>query len=296
MGRIPKYRRPPRAERYGQATGTTPVSLTIPRGPGHAELTILDSIIVATVNGTDNADGLLSVNGVVVARRRLATAGNSYWHKLDIDGAWPLWRVQNTDGAPFGFPRETYAGPPPDTGTTYPIYGGVAGSGELNQRAGQSFTPTVDHTIDSIGFRLQKVGNPTDTFRITIRDTSITGTILSTIEVSSADILSNGNFYLFYLPTPITLLASTEYFVQLLRLGSRNTSNYIEALATTNSGYADGGAFTLNNNVWSSESTTDDLAWATYVPNEVIWTPPTNSTDSCLTVTYHYEKPSEIKN
>lgn len=295
MGRIPKYRRVARAELFAQATGTTPVTVTIPRGEPHSLVPCINHILATTVNGTANVSATIAVNATTILRQNLPNT-DSYFFKLDLDGAWPQWRGSANDSGPYGNPREIFNGPPPSGGTTYPIYGGSAASGELNQRAGMSITPSFDMNLDGIAFWLRKVGNPSDTFRITIRDTSITGGVLSTIEVPSTVFSERGGLYIFNLPSPIALTASTQYYVQLLRLGVRNTTSYVEAQASTTSLYSGGGAYTFDNNVWSSESTTDDLTWGLYVPVDITFTPPAASTGTCLTVMYHYEKASEIRN
>ncbi len=147
------------------------------------------------------------------------------------------------------------------------IQGGTASSGQLTQAAGMSFTTVNSYSLTSIALIVYKSFAPTDNLAISIYSTSITGTLLGTSDNVAGANLTNGfpgTYQNFNFSTPVSLSATTKYYLQIKRDGARDTTNYFLALRNTTSTYANGGAYSLDNNTWSSESTTDDLCLITF--------------------------------
>jgi hypothetical protein len=280
---------------YVQATGTTSLAATIPAGNEPTSLVVIDHILLSTINGTAGQPLIMSIAGTNVLRKTMADATADFTD-LDFDGGFPVWVSTGSDTEPWRSPNVHL---PPSYDTTYPVYGGTAGAGELNQGAGMSFTVGgVLYTLYQLGFQMNRVGNPQDTITLTVRTTSITGTVVATsdpIGLAWGDTRTNKLVY-FTFPTPLALAAGAKYFIQITRSGARDTANYVTINTTTTSAMASGGAYTLDDTAWSAESATDDLLFKTISSVGIAVALPASSTSSVITATYHYENPGQLRN
>lgn len=286
----------PRAEGYAFATGTTSAVVTIPGASKPTDLVVIDSVqgTVATA-GTAGAVTITTA-GVIMTRKQFA-ANTSDFLREDFQNGWPLWRTSGSDAVPWGSPQDTFNPPNPAT-ATYPIYGGVAASAEANQAAGQSGTVTTgDSSIHTIALYLQRIGNPTDNLVMELYDTAIDGgSLLGTATVPALSVRTSPYWVYFRFSPSAVLGFGAQFFIRLTRSGARSTANYIQWIGASTSAYGGGGAYTLDNTTWSAESATDDLAFQTLSDILVRLTAPASSTGAYLGVTYHYEKPSEVRN
>ena len=283
-----------RAARYVEGTGTTSVVLNIPNVVEPHRLVVLDHLLATTINGTAGQAMTVTVNGVVIARKTITTAVADFLDK-DYGSGWPLWSVsgsQSVFGAPF-----SYSGP--DSAFDHLIQGGTAASGELDQAAGFSFTTTNGHEVDCVYMMMRKIGTPADNLTLDVRTTSITGTVISTSSATPVSSLTASHSeLLFNLGTRLFLSPTTKYYCQIIRSGARDTSNYTLCKNSINNGNSGGGSYRRGNNVWEAEGGgggVDDLAFRTGTSAVLELTAPASSTGSTLLVTYHYARPSEVR-
>jgi hypothetical protein len=136
----------------------------------------------------------------------------------------------------------------------------IEGTGGTWEEQGQSFTTPsgISPRIRFCSVRLERNGSPTDNVFMRITS-SIGGTALGTSNAVAASTISlAGAVIKFTFATVVELSASTKYFLELYRSGSRDSVNYIEARADTANFYASNGTYTKDNGAWSSESANDD--------------------------------------
>ena len=143
------------------------------------------------------------------------------------------------------------------------IKGGTAGAGQTTQAQAQGFTIQATSTITGVVLRLKKVGSPTDTLNVDIVS-SVGGSSLANATLSVSSLTTSYANYTLTFGSPVSLTAATKYYIQLTRNPDTNDgTNYISAdIWDPNGGsgdYTEGGPKTRDNNVWSSEATTNDL-------------------------------------
>jgi hypothetical protein len=147
-----------------------------------------------------------------------------------------------------------------------------------------------------IQFLMDRVGEPADTITVTMRSTSITGSVVATSQAVGLGWGGNRQRFVdFTFITPFVTVASTKYFFQILRSGARSTTNYTRIPATTSSGLAAAGAYTLDSTTWSGESATDDLLFRAVAGVDLFYSLPANSTGSTVTAMYHYANPAQAR-
>jgi hypothetical protein len=283
------------ASGWAQGTGTTSAVLVIPPGDEPTTLVVLDNILASTINGTAANPYTVSVKGTIIARKTVATTVADFLD-MDFPGGYPVWNTSGTDDLPYRYPN---LHDPSINDSFYPIYGGVAGAGELNQGAGMSFTTgTAGYTIYGISFPMERVGNPTDSLQITLRTVSITGSVVATSALVSAGWGGPAEQTIYFkFTTPFLTVLGTKYFIQILRSPTtRNTINFVRARATTGSVLASAGSYSLDSTTWSGESATDDTLFKAVAGVDMILAAPASSTGSALTVTYHYARPAHVRN
>jgi len=282
------------AARYVEGTGTTSVVLSIPNEIEPQRLVVIDHVLATTINGTAGQPLLVNVNGVTIARKTITNAVADFLDK-DFGAGWPLWAVSGSSSSSGAALQ--YSGP--DSVWDYLIQGGSAASGELDQAAGFSFTAVETYGIRGIYMVMRKIGAPSDNLTLDLRTTSITGTVIATSSATAVSSLTAGYSELFFaFATPTSLAASTKYYSQIIRSGARNTSNYTLCKNSINNGNSGGGSYRRGNNVWEAEGGgggVDDLAFRTETSAILELTAPASSTGSTLLVTYHYARPSEVR-
>jgi hypothetical protein len=145
-----------------------------------------------------------------------------------------------------------------DSSVVLDVSGGTAGSGESNQAVGQSFTTGgSSYPLKAIVIRIGTVGSPTDGTYCEIA-TSISGAAIATSN-DGITYTADHNLKAYEFSNPPVLSASTKYYFRIKRNGARNTSNRYVVYYSSANPYASHGAYTLDNNVWSSESGSNDL-------------------------------------
>lgn len=286
------------ADGYVRSSGTTTVSANLPTAPIQEELTVIDHITATTVPGaTGTGTIVVSGGGQTIVQKTYTISVPDY---IDIDwpNGYPIWETSGDDGKAFGPAIDLYE-PQLSTATgEYKILGGVAGTGQTSQDIGQSFTVTAaSHLGAGIWVFLKRTGNPLDTLTLTLDNVDITGSsiIATSAPVPAGQIPQSGAWVRFVFSSQVSIVNTTKYYFRLIRSGARDTANYISAPATVNSGLANGGAYTDDNQTWSAESGTDDILFRTFGGVRVQATFPAGSTSSSLLVTYHFEKPSRVR-
>jgi hypothetical protein len=135
--------------------------------------------------------------------------------------------------------------------------------------AGQSFTTVGAIDVNEIRMPIAKVGTPAD--NISCQIYSDTGASVPNASIATADNLYNGaalststtsSWLTFQFATPVSLSASTKYWMVFERSGAVDASNYYVMQRNTGSAYSGGGRATHSDApVWSSESATDDFCF-----------------------------------
>lgn len=130
---------------------------------------------------------------------------------------------------------------------------------------GQTFTPSVSHTLAQIDLKLYREGNP-GTFTVSVREVDAShkptgadiGGVTGTIDGDELTTDTDGEWVEITFGAGIDLVAETEYAI-VTRAISGNITNSIHARVDTGNGYADGlGVSSVNSGVaWSTVATTD---------------------------------------
>ena len=153
------------------------------------------------------------------------------------------------------------------TATANTVLGGTAGSGEITQAAGQSFTAGYSANLKSISLFGRKLGSPADNLSIIVRSGSMTGTVVGTSDSVSASSLSTSAATVsFTFSSAVSLTNGVTYYFSIERSGARDGTNYSDFQTSISNPYAGGAAYTKDNNTWSISSGTD-LYFITYMEN-----------------------------
>lgn len=139
----------------------------------------------------------------------------------------------------------------------------TVGTTTSNNAQGQSFTPGASLLLSEVRIPLRKNGSPTDNVTLTIQSDASnkpSGTVLGTASRSrSGTPITTTSFWTtFKFTTPISLSASTKYWMVVQRSGAVDAANYYFIETNTASGYAGGGTSTLSVATWGAESATID--------------------------------------
>lgn len=119
------------------------------------------------------------------------------------------------------------AGVPQLSGSSAFAVTGTGGSVKL----AQEYSPSQDVTLAKVGIIGRKIGSPTDNIRITItQGASPGGTQVAQWDFTAADFSTD------ILPpyryssalTPFTLMAGMTYFIEVIRTGASDASNYVQ--------------------------------------------------------------------
>lgn len=150
-------------------------------------------------------------------------------------------------------------------GAVNQIQGGTASSGESFQAAAASFNAGATYSMNRLELALLKTGTPTDNLYCEIVTGSINGTVIATSNnVSATGLTGSVVFTSFTFPSLVPITNGTKYWIRLFRTGSRDTSNYASWQVGIGNPVANAGAYTRDNNTWSSESALNDGAIKTY--------------------------------
>jgi hypothetical protein len=137
---------------------------------------------------------------------------------------------------------------------TYGIENLYGGTGSF-EGVGQSFTPSVTQSVNTISFYMSKWGTPTDNVYLEISDSmngsAITNGTSNDVAVSTLPTAAEGGRWIrFTFPTAPTLTGSTEYFCRIYRDGSRDTSNYPRVSLRGSNPYSGGAEIEKDSGTW----------------------------------------------
>lgn len=146
--------------------------------------------------------------------------------------------------------------------STSGAYGAVYGGTGTSEAQAQNVDVAAGQggLLSSIKLYLEKTNSPTDNIYIKIT-TSIGGTAITngtSDDVAASGVTSGGGWVTFPFSTYPTLSASTEYFIELYRDGSRDDINYVYWYGNDNNEASGVGAYTKISGAWSSEASTLD--------------------------------------
>jgi hypothetical protein len=141
-----------------------------------------------------------------------------------------------------------------ETGTsTASILGGTG----TDEEQGQSFELSAAETIYAIEVYADKIGSPTDNILCRLTS-SIGGTVLGTSEaLDMSDLSSSDHWLRFHFLDGVSLSASTTYYLEIYRSGSRDASNYLNIYYNASGVYADGQRYEKNSGSWAAQTGED---------------------------------------
>ena len=128
----------------------------------------------------------------------------------------------------------------------------------------QSFTPGSALNLSEVRIVLNKTLAPVDNVTLEIRADSGANTVSATVLATSdtiyngANVSTSASWVSFKFITPVSLSASTKYWIVVQRSGAVDASNFYGWRSTNTSAYAGGGLSTLNTGTWGAESATVD--------------------------------------
>jgi hypothetical protein len=178
-----------------------------------------------------------------------ATARNSYYSAGNI--GW-----QATSAFAYRTHLQQLAG---TTGQSF-------GNNAISEAVAQSFTPASAIDVTSIRVALNKSGTPTD--NVSLKIYSDTGANLPNASLGTADNVYNGanvsttqSWVEFHFATPVSLSASTKYWMVLERSTAVDGSNNYLVRYNSGSVYASNGVSVRNSGTWGAESSTNDMVF-----------------------------------
>jgi hypothetical protein len=142
------------------------------------------------------------------------------------------------------------------------------GSAASNEAVAQSFTTVGAIDVNEIRVAIgEQAGTPTDNISLEIY--SDTGANLPNASIATAANVYNGAAipaspavsWLTFQFTPVSLSATTKYWIVIQRSGAVDGSNNYLYAVNTGSVYAGGGRSVRNTGTWGAESGTNDLAF-----------------------------------
>ena len=142
-----------------------------------------------------------------------------------------------------------------DTTTNKPIYG----SGGLDEGQAQSFYTPNDgnqYVLQYIDLYVSVTGSPTDNLQWNLTTSAFSPAQLGGGSIAAGNLVNNAVNRI-YMTSPYTMSANTKYFVNIIRSGSRDTSNYVSVKVSGSSQVASVGYTTLNNASGGSEQVED---------------------------------------
>lgn len=143
----------------------------------------------------------------------------------------------------------------------------IQGSGGTNEAQGLELVSASANSVESVSVILGKTGTPSDNLQINIRTGSMTGSIIGTsdaVAASSVPVVASRAFVNFPFSTPVARSSGVTYYYEIVRSGSRDTSNYVAVYgnALTSRGY------TSSSGSWSV--TFSEPALAVYTSSPVL--------------------------
>jgi hypothetical protein len=140
------------------------------------------------------------------------------------------------------------------------------GASAGNTAVAQSFTPASTLDVNEIRLALVKNSAPTD--NVSLQIWSDTGANLPNAAIATADNVYAGgaislttSWLTFQFSTPVSLSASTKYWLVVQRSGALDGTNFYTLSVNSGSVYAGGGRSLYNGSAWGAESATQDLCF-----------------------------------
>lgn len=149
-----------------------------------------------------------------------------------------------------------------DTNHINSVLGGTGSSGESAQQRSQEFK-AMGSTVVAVAFKLWKTGSPTDNLIVTIT-ASPGGASLGSKSIASSS-LTAGALNTFTLDTPATVTPGTNYYAEVSRSGTRDTSNYWSIYLDLSTYMYPQDIWIKNNGSWSLDATTSDYHFIIYL-------------------------------
>lgn len=123
------------------------------------------------------------------------------------------------------------------------------------EKTAQSFQLSSQTDVTGLVLSVGRVGAPTDSLRVGIQADSSgepSGTFLASATLGYLLLYTGSQKRLFEFSAPITLSASTTYWIVVERTGSLNDSNYFTVFASTTDNYANGAPYYLDDGSWTA--------------------------------------------
>lgn len=202
---------------------------------------------VTTLNLAEGAGAasraLASLNAAGAGGYYVTVELRGWWETLD----WRFYtdargRVGNTTG-----------------GTAYSM-----GSASSNMLWAESFAcGTEAWDVSEVWVKMRKVGGPTDNVQVDLMTTSAgsPGSSLGSATLSGYKITQESDWFKFTFASPVTLAASTTYWVRVTRSGGASGSNYYELMVDAETTWARGGLKYYNGSAWATWTPEGDLAF-----------------------------------
>jgi hypothetical protein len=143
--------------------------------------------------------------------------------------------------------------------------GYTIGETSSSEAVAQSFTTSGAIDVNEIRVPIQKFGSPTDNVSLQIwSDSSSTpNASLATADnlYTGANISITNSWLTFQFAAPVSLSASTKYWIVVQRSGAVDAVNYYRWVANGTGVYAGGGRSLRVSGVWSAESAANDMCF-----------------------------------
>lgn len=135
------------------------------------------------------------------------------------------------------------------------------GAGVSQDNIAMEFEPATSWVCTHVAVKVRRVGSPSDSFRIGIYPdvSGSPGTVLTANETLGSALFSELTWTEFAFATPVTLSASTKYWVGIRRTGSANLSDGYEVALDENLGFADGVLRVYNGSSWVARDPDADM-------------------------------------
>lgn len=142
---------------------------------------------------------------------------------------------------------------------------GLSGDGGTSERQAQSMLFAARTTISRLLLAMTSAGSPTDDVVVSVTSV-LDGAPLTSSSIAASSIpTSFPTVSWVSFPLSVELAATTTYFIEIARSGTRDTSNRGYVFRTGADAYADGITWTRGSGSWVS-APPQDLAFALYAP------------------------------
>lgn len=218
-----------------------------------ATMTLQTSTSITAPSWSNVASSAVTTTGTVATRVRSGaitlTAGNWYRAVMKAGNSKSGITVYNAKIIIDQIPSEGVV-------TNRNSFVSIKGSGGTAEAGGMKFTPSSNRTSSVVILFLFKNASPTDNLTLEVLTGSITGTLIATSNtVDASTITSGGSLIPFTFASSISFASGTAYYFRLSRSGARDTTNFVNWSGQN----INGGQYTEDSGVWSSESATNEL-------------------------------------